>query len=164
MGRIARGVRGVTLRQEGDAVVGVEAVNGDETVLTICENGYGKRSRVEDFRQTKRGGVGVRAIVINDRNGPVVGTLCVNDSDGMVLMSSQGQALRVRMSDLRVMGRATQGVRVVQLREGDSVVAMQKLETVEEDEAVDAESGEMPEQQESRGGEGEEQPENPQGE
>ena len=128
MGRMARGVRGVTLRDEKDYVVGCEVVNGNETVLVVCENGFGKRSNVEDFRQTKRGGVGVRSIITSDRNGNVVGALCVTDEDGMVMMSATGQTVRISMKDLRIMGRNTQGVKLVNLKDDDYLVAIQKLE------------------------------------
>lgn len=132
MGRMARGVKGVKLRDENDYVVSCEVVNGDETILVVCENGFGKRSRVEDFRQTNRGGVGVRSIVTSDRNGNVVGALCVTDTDGIVMMASSGQAVRIRMRELRVLGRNTQGVKLANLRDNDSLVAIQKVECSEE--------------------------------
>jgi len=103
-------------------------VNGDETVLVVCENGFGKRSLVEDFRQTNRGGVGVRSIITSDRNGSVIGAICVTDKDGMVMISSSGQTVRISMRDLRVMGRNTQGVKLVNLRDEDHLVAIQKIE------------------------------------
>lgn len=128
MGRTARGVKGATLREENDYIVGCEVVNGDESILVVCENGFGKRSQVEDFRQTNRGGVGVRSIITSERNGNVVGALSVTDDDGMVMMSSTGQTVRISMRDLRVMGRNTQGVKLANLKEGDYLVAIQKLE------------------------------------
>lgn len=128
MGRTARGVKGVTLKGENDYIVGCEVVNGDESVLVVCENGFGKRSFVEDFRQTNRGGVGVRSIITSERNGNVVGALCVTDNDGVVMMSSTGQTVRIRMSDLRVLGRNTQGVKLVNLRDEDYLIAVQKIE------------------------------------
>lgn len=128
MGRMARGVKGATLRGENDYIVGCEVVNGDESILIVCENGFGKRSLVEDFRQTNRGGVGVRSIITSERNGNVVGALCVTDQDGMVMISASGQTVRISMRDLRVMGRNTQGVKLANLKEGDYLVAMQKVE------------------------------------
>lgn len=89
----------------------------------MCDNGFGKRSLVCDFRETNRGSVGVRSIVINQRNGDVLGAISVTDCDSILLMSAQGQAIRINMQDVRVMGRATQGVRLVNLREGDTLVA-----------------------------------------
>lgn len=132
MGRMARGVKGAKLREENDSIVGCEVVNGDESVLVVCENGFGKRSNVEDFRQTNRGGVGVRSIITSERNGNVVGALCVTDDDGMVMMSATGQTVRISMRDLRVRGRNTQGVKLANLREGDYLVAIQKLEGSDE--------------------------------
>lgn len=131
MGRVARGVKGVTLRNDNDNVVSCEVVKDDANVLVVCENGYGKRSAVEEFRHTKRGGLGVRSIITSDRNGLVVGALSVTDKDSVVLMSSSGQTVRISMNDVRVMGRSTQGVRLVTLREGDTVIAVQKVEAVE---------------------------------
>lgn len=129
MGRLARGVKGVSLRDETDRVIGVEVVNGDESILVVCENGFGKRSWVEDFRQTNRGGVGVKSIITSERNGNVVGALSVTDEDGIVMMAQSGQTIRISMRDLRVMGRNTQGVKLVNLREDQNrLVAIQKLE------------------------------------
>ncbi|KIC73844.1 DNA gyrase subunit A [Neochlamydia sp. EPS4] len=132
MGRMARGVKGVSLREENDYVVSCEVVKGDETILVVCENGFGKRSLVEDFRQTNRGGVGVRSIVTSERNGNVVGALCVADTDGMVMMTASGQAIRISMRELRVLGRNTQGVRLANLRDNDYLVAIQKVKSAEE--------------------------------
>lgn len=132
IGRVARGVRGVKLKSESDGVVSCEVVKGDETLFIVCANGYGKRSNVENFRQTNRGGVGVRSIITSKRNGAVVGALAVGDKDSVVLMSNTGQTIRMNMQDLRVMGRSTQGVRVVNLRNEDILVAMQKIEHIEE--------------------------------
>lgn len=128
VGRVARGVRGATLRDEKDSVVSCEVVVDDDSVLVVCENGFGKRSKVSDFRQTNRGGVGVRSIIISERNGLVVGAISVKDQDSVLMMSNAGQTLRISMNDVRVMGRSTQGVRLVNLREDDIVVAIQKLE------------------------------------
>lgn len=146
MGRMARGVKGVTLKEESDYVVGCEVVNGDETILVVCENGFGKRSLVEDFRQTNRGGVGVRSIVTSERNGNVVGALCVADTDGMVMMTSSGQTIRISMRDLRVLGRNTQGVKLANLREGDFLVAIQKVSGSDENEEAETQPVESNEQ------------------
>lgn len=142
MGRSARGVKGATLREQDDYIVGCEVVNGDEAILVVCENGFGKRSQIEDFRQTNRGGVGVRSIITSERNGNVVGALCVADDDGMVMMSSTGQTVRISMRDLRVMGRNTQGVKLANLKEGDYLVAIQKLEGSENVETESPMNGE----------------------
>lgn len=134
VGRVARGVRGVTLKNETDYVVGCEVVSPEESILVVCENGFGKRSRVDDFRQTNRGGVGVRSIITSERNGLVVAALSVTDSDGVLLMSAEGQAVRIPMRDVRVVGRSTQGVKLVNLKEeNDLVVGAQKIEAVAEE-------------------------------
>jgi len=132
IGRVARGVRGVKLKDSDDMVVSSAVVSGNETLLIVSENGYGKRSSVEQFRQTNRGGVGVRSIIVNKRNGAVVGALAVGDEDSVIMMSQSGQTVRMRMNDIRVMGRSTQGVRVVNLRLDDHLVGLQKIEQIEE--------------------------------
>lgn len=131
VGRVARGVRGATLRSEKDAVVSCEVVNGTEALLIVCEKGFGKRSPVEEFRKTNRGGVGVRSIITSERNGLVIGALSMTDKDGVVMMSNNGQTLRISMRDVRVMGRSTQGVRLVMLPSGDYLVGIQKIEHME---------------------------------
>lgn len=141
IGRVARGVRGVKLKDANDKVVSCEVVDGNESILVVCENGFGKRSTVDNFRQTNRGGVGVRSIITSKRNGAVVGAISVKDQDSIVLMSSGGQTVRVPASDLRVMGRSTQGVKIVNLRIDDVLVGVQKIEYIEEtieDEVTDA--------------------------
>lgn len=130
IGRVARGVRGVALKNETDYVVSCEVVGREDSLLIICENGYGKRSKVEDFRQTNRGGVGVRSIITSERNGLVIGAISVTDTDSVVLMSQSGQTLRTSMKDVRIMGRTTQGVCLVNLSKGDKVVAAQKIEEI----------------------------------
>lgn len=140
MGRTARGVKGATLKGDGDQIIGMEAVNGNESVLIVCENGFGKRSNVEDFRQTNRGGVGVRSIITSDRNGKVVGARTVTDKDGIIMMSAHGQTVRISMKDMRILGRNTQGVRLANVKEGDVLVVVQKLEG-----AAEIESDEIPE-------------------
>jgi len=134
IGRVGRGVRGIMLKDDkDDKVVGCEVVTADQSILVVCENGYGKRSLVEDFRQTNRGGVGVRSIITSQRNGSVVAALSVSDTDSVLLMSSGGQAVRIPMTDVRVMGRSTQGVRLVNVKEEDDiVVGAQKIEAVAE--------------------------------
>jgi DNA gyrase subunit A len=132
--RVTRGVRGILLKSEKDKVVGCEVVSPNQTILVVCENGYGKRSRVGDFRQTNRGVGGVRSIITSARNGMVIAALSVADADSVLLMSQMGQAVRIPMRDVRVMGRSTQGVRLVTLKESDDfVVGAQKIEAIEEE-------------------------------
>jgi DNA gyrase subunit A len=132
MGRTAYGVRGITLRED-DEVVGMEVVRPGGTVLTVAQNGYGKRTELEEYRLTARGGYGVIDIQTTDRNGKVVGTVFVNDDDQVMLISQQGMILRTRAADLRVIGRATQGVRLIEMEEGDMVVAVAKLAEKEDE-------------------------------
>ncbi len=133
MGRSARGVRGVSLKSEQDSVINAEVVKGTESILVVCENGFGKRSAVEDFRQTNRGGVGVRSIIVSERNGNVVQAISVEDTDGIVMISAKGQTVRISMKDLRVMGRNTQGVKLVNLKEDDYLIAVQKVKAAQEE-------------------------------
>lgn len=132
MGRGARGVKGATLRSEKDAIVSCEVVDGAESLLIVCSNGYGKRSNVEEFRKTNRGGIGVRSIITNERNGFVIGAISVADQDSVLLMSNVGQTVRISMDDVRVLGRSTQGVRLVNLHEGDILMGIQKIGETEE--------------------------------
>ncbi len=129
MGRTARGVRGVLLKDESDSVVGCEAVSGTESILVVCENGFGKRSLVEDFRKCHRGGKGVKSIIVSERNGLVVGALSVTDQDGLLMVSSSGQTVRIPLNQVRVMGRNTQGVKLANIKDSDSLVAIQKIAT-----------------------------------
>lgn len=147
MGRTARGVKGVSLKEDDDQVVGCEVVEGEESILVVCERGFGKRSAVDDFRQTNRGGVGVRSIITSERNGRVVAALRVSDEDSVLMMSSTGQTMRISMKDLRVMGRATQGVKLAQLKDDALLVAVRRLEgeSEEEEEEGSEEEGKNPE-------------------
>lgn len=130
VGRVARGVRGVTLKNQEDRVVGCEVVRPEDTILIICENGFGKRSSVDSFRQTNRGGIGVRSIITSERNGLVISAISLKDDDSILLMSTSGQAVRIPVRDVRVMGRSTQGVRLVNLKNGDLVIGAQKIEAI----------------------------------
>jgi DNA gyrase subunit A len=126
MGRGAYGVRGITLR-EGDEVVAMEVVREGGTVLTVAQNGYGKRTGLEEYRLQSRGGVGIINIQTSDRNGKVVGIAYVHDDDELMLISQQGMILRMKAGDIRSIGRATQGVRLIEMEEGDAVVSVAKL-------------------------------------
>ena len=141
MGRTARGVKGANLKDKDDYIVGCEVVNGDDSILVVCENGFGKRSLVENYRQTNRGSVGVRSIITSARNGNVVSALSVTNNDGIIMMSSNGQAVRISMRDLRVMGRNTQGVKLANLKDDDRLVAIQKLEGTENDDVSEVSEG-----------------------
>lgn len=127
MGRGARGVRGVQLRNNDDSVVGTEIVSNNETILIVSENGFGKRSVVEEFRKTHRGGVGVRSIITSERNGLVAGAVAVEDTSSVVMVSGAGQTIRINLAEVRVIGRNTQGVKLVNVKD-DVIVSIQKVE------------------------------------
>ena len=135
MGRGAYGVRGISLR-EGDEVVAMEVVRPGGTLLTVAQNGYGKRTGLDEYRVQSRGGVGIINIQTSDRNGKVVGIAYVTDDDHVMLISQQGMILRTRAGDIRAIGRATQGVRLIEMEEGDAVVAVAKLAERDEDEGT----------------------------
>ena len=132
MGRTARGVRGISLR-EGDEVVAMEVLTPGGAMLTVAENGYGKRTGLDEYRVQSRGGVGIISISTSERNGRVVGIAQVNDEDEVMFMTQQGKVLRMVMRDLRTIGRATQGVRLMEMEEGDRVVSIARLAEREED-------------------------------
>jgi DNA gyrase subunit A len=132
MGRSAYGVRGISLRDD-DQVVAMEVVRAGGTLLTVAQNGYGKRTELEEYRLQSRGGVGIINIQASDRNGKVVGMAYVSEEDEVMLISQQGMILRMKAGDVRVIGRATQGVRLIEMEEGDQVVAIAKLVAPDED-------------------------------
>ena len=135
MGRTAYGVRGISLRED-DEVVAMEVVRQGGTLLTVAQNGYGKRTELEEYRLQSRGGVGIINIQTSGRNGKVVGIAYVYDDDEVLLISQQGMILRMRAGDVRSIGRATQGVRLIEMEEGDAVVAIAKLAEKEEEEEI----------------------------
>jgi len=142
MGRTAYGVRGISLRDD-DQVVAMEVVRQGGTLLTVAQNGFGKRTELDEYRLQSRGGVGIINIQTSDRNGKVVGVAYVNEDDELMIISQQGMSLRMRAGDVRAIGRATQGLRLIGMEEGDAVVAIAKLAEKEEvnDNGNDTESG-----------------------
>jgi DNA gyrase subunit A len=139
MGRTAYGVRGITLRGE-DYVVAMEIVKPGGTLLTVTERGYGKRTEIEEYRVQSRGGVGIINISTSDRNGPVVGVAYVQAGDELLVITQQGMILRMLTDDVRAIGRATQGVTIINIEDEDKVVSIARLvEKEEEEPAPDAE-------------------------
>ncbi|MDX2305458.1 MAG: DNA gyrase subunit A [Microscillaceae bacterium] len=135
MGRTAAGVRGITLDDEEDKVVGLVCIGKDNPdLLVVSENGYGKRSSIEDYRITNRGGKGIKTIQITEKTGKLVAILDVVDSDDLLLVNKSGMVIRMAVSNMRVMGRATQGVRLIKIQEGDCVASVAKIEYVPTDE------------------------------
>ncbi len=145
MGRTAFGVRGISLR-EGDRVVAMEVVSDQATLLTVCENGFGKRTEVAEYRKQNRGGIGLKNVQTSDRNGLVVGIACVTDQDDLLMVTEQGQIIRMPTSGMRAIGRNTQGVRLIDLAEGDRVVSIATLMQLEDP----AETLETPETEDPR--------------
>ncbi|MDG1189273.1 MAG: DNA gyrase C-terminal beta-propeller domain-containing protein, partial [Flavobacteriales bacterium] len=128
MGRTASGVRGVTLSDDKDEVVGMICVNDFESdVLVVSENGYGKRSSIEDYRITNRGGKGVKTINVTDKTGKLIALKNVTDENDLMVVNKSGITIRISVADLRQMGRATQGVRIIKLRENDSIAAVARV-------------------------------------
>jgi DNA gyrase subunit A len=141
MGRTATGVRGITLGGKTDEVIGMICVNNtDESILVVSEKGYGKRSDLDDYRVTNRGGKGVKTINVTEKTGSLIAIKNVTDRDDLMIINLSGIIIRMGVSDLRVMGRATQGVRLINLKEDDGIAAVAKVECeideVEEDELL----------------------------
>ena len=133
MGRNASGVRGIRLKDKSDEVIGMVSVKDmDENILVVSENGYGKRSSLEDYRLTNRGGKGVKTISITEKTGKLVTIKSVSDNDDLMIINKSGIAIRMRVEDLRVMGRATQGVKAISIKEGDGIAAVAKVMKDEE--------------------------------
>ena len=141
MGRNASGVRGITLGGPNDEVIGMVSVNDASTdILVVSENGYGKRSSLDDYRITNRGGKGVKTISITDKTGDLVAIKNVNDDNDLMIINKSGIAIRMSVESLRVMGRATQGVKLINLKGDDQIAAVAKVmkeeDTIEENDGV----------------------------
>ena len=138
MGRAAYGVRGISLR-DNDAVVAMEVLSPGGTILSVTEQGYGKRTELEEYRVQSRGGIGIINIQTSDRNGKVVGIAQVSDDDELMLITQQGKILRMASKDIRTIGRATQGVRMIDIEGDDRAVSIARLAEKDEEEAEKAE-------------------------
>ena len=154
MGRSASGVRGITLRDDKDEVVGMVSVNDMESeILVVSEKGYGKRSSLDDYRITNRGGKGVKTLSITEKTGDLISINSVTDADDLMIINKSGLTIRMEVSDLRVMGRATQGVRLINIKGNDSIAAVTKVireeavieETVDGEEVLNVEAISNPE-------------------
>jgi DNA gyrase subunit A len=144
MGRVSRGVRGIRLRT-GDRVIGMDIVEKDSSIFVISELGYGKRTKIAQFTSHKRGGVGIRSAVVNKKTGELIGvkTLSGDDTQEVIIISKNGQTIRLGLKDTPELGRATQGVRIMRLNEDDKVVSLALVDKVEGEED---EADETPEQ------------------
>ncbi len=142
VGRNSIGVRGVTLDGADDFVIGMVCVNDvlKETVLVVSEKGYGKRSDVEEYRKTNRGGKGVKTINITDKTGNLIAIKIVDNNDDLMIINKSGITIRMNVDELRVMGRATQGVRLIKLDDDDEIASVAKVEVVDEKKAEDIET------------------------
>jgi DNA gyrase subunit A len=134
MGRSARGVTGIKFSEDNDRVIGLEVIKGDGDILSICENGYGKRSPLEEYRSQSRGGKGIYTIKVTERNGPVVGILQVVPDDDLMMMTSVGKVMRFNLSEVGVIGRLTQGVRLMNVEPGEVVTAFARTPKIEGEE------------------------------
>lgn len=140
MGRTAAGVRGITLADDSDKVVGMISIeeNAETNLLVVSEKGYGKRSEIEDYRITKRGGKGVKTLNITEKTGPVVAIKQVMDSDELMVINKSGITIRIPVSELRVMGRATQGVRVIRLNGDDEIASVEQVSQMNDTEEAES--------------------------
>lgn len=147
IGRTASGVRGITLGSETDEVIGMISVeNQSEDVLVVSEKGYGKRSSIEDYRVTNRGGKGVKTISVTEKTGSLIAIKSVTDQNDLMIITQNGITIRVPISEIRVMGRATQGVRLINLRNEDAIASIARVEFEENDNNnADAEDAEITE-------------------
>jgi DNA gyrase subunit A len=135
MGRTAAGVRGVTLESPADRVIGMVCITREDVnLLVVSEKGYGKRSLIGDYRITRRGGKGVKTINVTEKTGKLVAIKEVGDSDELMIINKSGISIRIKVAELRVMGRATQGVRVIKLNEEDEISSVEKIQKIEEPE------------------------------
>ena len=134
MGRTAAGVRGIRLASDKDEVVGMICIEDQtSTVLVVAENGYGKRSAVEDYRITNRGGKGVKTINVTEKTGQLIALKNVTDNDDLMVINKSGITIRIGVDTLRVMGRATQGVKLIRLRDEDSIASVAKVSKFEDE-------------------------------
>ncbi|MDF1672899.1 MAG: DNA gyrase subunit A [Vicingaceae bacterium] len=138
MGRNAAGVRGIRLADDSDAVVGMITIpdSDNSNVLVVSENGYGKRSDIEDYRVTNRGGKGVKTLNITDKTGQLISIKNVTDNDDLMIINKSGIIIRLAVEKLRIMGRATQGVRLINLKGSDQIAAVAKVERSEDDDEI----------------------------
>ena len=132
MGRVARGVKGMAV--DGSSLVGMEVVSEDATILTVSENGFGKRTNTKEYPLRRRGGKGVLSMRTTERNGPVVGFRQVSDSDEIMLITDGGRIIRMKVNEISVIGRVTQGVRLIDIEPGERVVDLASLAETEEEE------------------------------
>lgn len=141
MGRGAAGVKAMTLADENDEVIGMVVANNESDILVVSEKGYGKRSKLEEYRITNRGGKGVKTLNITEKTGDLVAIKEVSDEDDLMIMNRSGLTIRMHVSDIRQQGRATQGVRLVNIKEGDAIASVTEITREEEvEDAINVEN------------------------
>ncbi|MEN8731962.1 MAG: DNA gyrase subunit A [Bacteroidia bacterium] len=146
MGRTASGVRGVRLESDTDEVIGMVCVNSsaeDTTIMVVSEKGYGKRTDIDDYRITGRGGKGVKTLSITEKTGSLIAMKDVTDENDLMIITKLGITIRMKMEEMRVMGRATQGVRLIKVRDKDDIASVAKVPKVDEEDEEQSESGEV---------------------
>ena len=141
MGRVSMGVKGIKLRS-GDKVVDMVIPRKGSTLLTVCEKGYGKRTKLDDYRQQRRGGLGLINIKTTSRNGKVVALKAVDDDDELMMITAKGMIIRTGLDDVRTIGRNTAGVRMIKLKAGDKLVAAERLITEDDEPSETPTAGE----------------------
>ena len=142
MGRTASGVKGITLASEQDEVIGMICINRPEqTVLVVSEKGFGKRTGIEDYRVTNRGGKGVKTLNITEKTGDLIAIKDVTDEDDLIIINRSGILIRIGVDTLRVMGRATQGVKLINLKGNDEIAAVTKVKREDEEEEAEEVEG-----------------------
>ncbi len=138
MGRNASGVKGITLKGEDDFVIGMVCIeNAEKNILVVSSKGYGKRSDIEEYRHTNRGGKGVRTLKITEKTGSLIAIKDVDDNNDLMIINKSGITIRIGIKDLRILGRATQGVRLIKLKETDEIAAVCKIDITEDDEDIE---------------------------
>lgn len=148
MGRNAAGVRGIRMTVKKDEVIGMVCVDQDDaqaTILVVSENGYGKRSNVDEYRITNRGGKGVKTINVTEKTGKLIAIKNVTDENDLMIINKSGLTIRIAVDELRVMGRATQGVRLIKLKDGDMIAAVARVDADKEEERTAIDGDELPE-------------------
>ena len=150
MGRTAAGVRGIKIEKDREKVVGMVCVSReDANLLVVSEKGYGKRSSIDEYRITKRGGKGVKTLNITEKTGNLVAIKEVVDSDDLMIINKSGITIRLEVSNLRVMGRATQGVRLIRLNDNDEISSVEKIEKINGEDDIGEGNNDADSQQEN---------------
>lgn len=137
MGRVSQGVKGIQIDSD-ESIIGMEIIDDSVEILSVTENGYGKRTSVSQYRKQSRGGKGILAMRLTDKNGPIIAIKPVTDKDDLMIVTNNGQVIRTNISGISLMGRATQGVRIIKLKAGESVVAIEKIADTDSDEEVES--------------------------